>query len=99
MIKKERIIDKLYRASFEHDTCQASRDGINMCDRPAIGAHCNDKEYSGIAQKVDDNLIFPLCHECHMDQHANPGSDWWLANILKPQMRRRYKGWKRSMRK
>lgn len=99
MQKGQRLIDKKYRESFKDSTCEASRDGVNLCGLPAVGAHCNDEEYSGIAQKVTDQLIFPLCHECHLDQHANPGSSWWLNNVLKPQMRRRYRNWKQEMRK
>lgn len=89
----KRIVDKAYRKSFEHSTCVASRNGTDLCGQDAVGAHMNDEGYSGISQKVSDDEILPLCHWCHTDQHANPGTSWWYHKVLKPQARRRYKNY------
>ena len=91
----KRIVDKQYRASFKDSICLASRDGTNVCGRPAVGAHINDGEFSGFGQKASDDLIWPLCDECHRSQHDNPGADWWLKNVLKPMARRKYRDWKK----
>ena len=94
--KKKRIVDEAYRKSFKDSVCQASRDGINICGQPAIGAHINTEEYAGIGQKADDDLIFPLCHECHLAQHKDDNASWWLNNVLKPQARLRYRRFKQG---
>lgn len=90
----ERIKDVKYRKSYEDSFCMASRNGTDFCGRPACGAHINDEECAGIAQKASDDLTWPLCQQCHSDQHANPGASWWLENVFKPMARRRYREWK-----
>lgn len=84
---------KYLHGGYIHSTCAASRDGINLCGWPSVGAHCRTGNEGGTAYKPSDDLTCPLCFDCHMDQEANPGSTWWLDHVLKPQMRRRYKDW------
>lgn len=85
---------KKYRQSFKDRTCEASRDGINLCGRPAIGAHVRVGEYAGTGTKPSDNLICGLCGECHADQEDNQGNWWWIEKVFKPQLRRNYREWK-----
>lgn len=94
----ERLVDKAYRHPYKDATCLASRNGIDLCMRSAVGAHCRAGEYAGGAQKPTDQLTIPLCHECHSDQelYQGPQAEWWLENVLKPQMRRRYRRWRRG---
>ena len=94
----KRLVDEKYRKSFQGDSCEASRNGIDLCGERAadtvVGAHINDEEYSGGGQKADDDLLWPLCFECHADQTALPGLSWWGNNVLKPQTRRRDREWR-----
>lgn len=92
----QRIVDKAYRKSFEHRTCVASRNGIDLCDLPSVGAHMNDEGYSGWGQKVSDDEILPLCHGCHADQTKSPGTSWWYHKVLKPQARRMYRDFRKG---
>lgn len=89
-----KVEDDAYRKSYKDSVCHASRNGIDLCGLPAVGAHCRTGEYAGGATKPSDDLTWPLCHKCHMDQEADPGPEWWLENVLKPMMRRRYRKWK-----
>lgn len=93
-----RIEDIPYRQSFKHLTCTASTNGIDLCGKPALGAHMNDEGFSGHSQKVSDDEIWDLCDDCHKDQGANPGTSWWYHKVLKPQARRKYREWKNSKR-
>lgn len=91
---RPKVVDEAYRKSYKDSTCCASSNGVDLCGNPAVGAHCRTGELAGIGTKPSDDLTFPLCHECHADQERNIGAGWWLENVLKPQMRRRYREWK-----
>ena len=93
---RAKINDKEYRKSYASATCGASRNGIDLCGLPAVGAHCRTGEHAGMGTKPSDDLTFPLCNDCHMEQERTPGPQWWVQNVLKPQMRRRYREWKTS---
>ncbi len=91
---KPKVEDNAYRASFKDRTCEASSNGIDRCGLPCVGAHVRAGEYAGIGTKPSDDLIAGLCHEHHADQEANPGADWWINNVFKPMLRRKYRKWK-----
>ena len=38
---------RLYRQSYRDATCMASRNGIDLCGLPAVGAYCRTGEYAG----------------------------------------------------
>lgn len=97
--KVKPIRDKAYRRSFRDNPCCASRDGINLCGERAldtvVGAHIRTGEHAGIGNKPSDDLIIPLCHECHCNEEEGD-AEWYLENIVKPQARRRYREWLES---
>lgn len=91
---RPKIVDPAYRDSYRHRTCQASRNGVDLCGNPSIGAHVRTGECAGAGTKPSDDLTEALCDECHRDQESSPGPEWWIENVYKPQLRRRYKLWK-----
>ena len=91
---RPKVVDHEYRKSYRDRACCASRNGIDLCGESAIGAHIRAGEHAGTGTKPSDDLTFPLCHACHMDQESQPGADWWLKWVLKPQCRRAYRLWK-----
>lgn len=90
---RKRLRDRKYLDSFKSRTCMAS-DYIDLCGRPSVGAHIRTGGEGGAGLKPDDDLVVALCHECHMDQEANPGPEWWIERVFKPMMRRQYRRWK-----
>lgn len=90
---RPKVRDDKYRKSYKDSVCHASRNGVDLCGMPAIGAHCRTGELAGMGTKPSDDLTWPLCNECHADQERNIGAEWWLEKVLKPQMRRRYREW------
>jgi len=90
---RKKIEDNAYRKSFKDRTCEASRDGTNLCGRPAIGAHVRTGEVAGMGTKPSDDLIAALCTDCHRLQEENIGYWWWVEYFLKPQLRRNYREW------
>jgi hypothetical protein len=36
------------------------------------------KHNPGIGRKPNDKWVVPLCHECHMAQHARGERQWWV---------------------
>lgn len=94
----ERIVNHAYRQSYKDSVCIASRNEIDLCALPAVGAHIRAGEYAGRGQKPSDNLTLPLCDQCHRDQelYQGPQAEWFLENVLKPYLRRRYRRWQRG---
>lgn len=45
-----------------------------------------------MSMKASDALTVPLCFRCHMQQEAS-GPEWWIENILKPQLIQEYEDW------
>ena len=79
-----RIRDRQYLDSIQGSTCWA-------CGAPgAIGAHMRWGNEGGTALKPSDDLVCPLCNDCHMKQEDNPGPEWWVEHVLKPILRRAY---------
>lgn len=93
---RPKVEDDAYRKSYKDSTCAASRNGTDLCGMPSIGAHIRTGEYAGGATKPSDDLTDALCHECHMDQESQPGPEWWLERVYKPQRRRAYREWKQG---
>lgn len=91
---KPKVLDEVYRKSYKDRLCAASRNGIDLCAGPAIGAHIRAGEVAGTGTKPSDDLTEALCNECHMDQESHPGEKWWFENVYKPQRRRAYREWK-----
>ena len=87
--KQHHIKDLAYRKSFKGEDCLSC--GAN--DGTVVGAHMRWNEFSGMGRKPSDALIVPLCGTCHADQEANPGPEWWVENVLKSILRRRYLNW------
>lgn len=93
---RPKVEDKAYLHSYRDRTCVASRNGIDLCGNPAVGAHVRVGETAGMGTKPGDNLTIPLCWQCHADQEAEPGYRWWVENVLKPMARRQYREWKQQ---
>lgn len=87
--KSPRIADQKYLRSMKDRPCAA----CGAEDGTVVGAHMRWHEFSGMGRKPDDALVVPLCFECHADQEANPGPEWWAQNVLKPMLRQRYQDW------
>ena len=88
--KQIHIEDPKYRKSFDGETCWSC--GAN--DGTIVGAHIRWNEFPGTGRKPSDDLIAPLCFDCHQQQESNPGPDWWVQNVLKPIIRKRYQDWR-----
>lgn len=90
------VRDTAYRKSFRGNSCEASRNGIDLCGETSVdtvvGAHIRTGECSGFGNKPSDDLVIPLCYECHCHEGSG-GLEWYLENIVKPQARRRYREW------
>jgi hypothetical protein len=93
--EEKRIVDHEYRQSYKDRRCEASSNGTDLCGLPCIGAHMRTGEFAGGAQKPSDDLTVGLCTSHHADQEDNPGPEWWLENVFKPQLRRKYRDWKK----
>lgn len=91
---KSKVYDEQYRKSYKDRPCAASRNGIDLCGDLSIGAHIRTGEVAGMGTKPSDDLTEGLCNVCHMDQEAQPGPEWWIENVYKPQRRRAYREWK-----
>lgn len=89
--KTIKVRDRKYLDSFNGDVCW----GCGSIGT-TVAAHVRDGELAGMGSKPDDDLTVPLCASCHADQEANRGAEWWLENVLKPILRRRYVQWKRK---
>lgn len=84
----ERIRDRRYLDSFAGRACEACGGHHGV-----IGAHVRTGQAGGASLKPSDHLVVALCHRCHADQEAAPGPEWWLENVFKPLLRRRYAAW------
>lgn len=91
---RPKVEDEAYRRSFRDRTCIASYNGVDLCGLAAIGAHVRTGEYAGIGTKPSDDLICPLCDTHHREQESQPGPEWWMEKVLKPQLRRMHREWK-----
>lgn len=78
-----------YRRSARGRACEA----CGRQDGTIVGAHVRSGEHAGMGQKPDDALLCWLCGECHADQEAHPGPEWWFTHVFKPMLRRRYERW------
>lgn len=45
------------------------------------------KQSPGIGRKPADKHVLPLCHTCHMDQHANGELSWWRSHGIDDPLR------------
>jgi len=88
--KTKPIRDKKYLRWIAGHNC------IN-CDAYDVGtivaAHIRWGHEGGTSLKPGDDLTVPLCFDCHADQEAHPGPEWW-ANALKNRLREQYLHWK-----
>lgn len=91
---RKRLRDREYLDSYEHEKCSASWNGVDLCSLPCIGAHIRTGLEGGGSLKPDDDLTDGLCDGHHRDQENNPGPEWWMENVYKPQRRRAYRKWK-----
>ncbi len=94
-LKEKRLRDKKYLASYKDAPCLVCElIGIRADTMDVVGAHIRTGHSGGMGLKPDDNLTLPLCYFHHMDQEDNPGAGWWVANIVAPMARKRYRDWK-----
>ena len=84
--REPRHEDERYRRSFAGTPCES----CDCEDGTTIPAHVRTGHEGGMGMKPDDQLIVGLCFECHQDQEANPGPEWWVENVFKVWLRRRY---------
>lgn len=56
------------------------------CDAAHIRYHDLDagKDQTGIGRKPEDRWTVPLCHDCHMKQHARGERQWWKERNIDP---------------
>lgn len=94
--EERRTVDTAYRQSFKERVCEASDNGIDLCGLPCVGAHVRAGEYAGHAQKPSDDLIVGLCVRHHAEQESESGLHWWMENVWKPMLRRRYREWRKK---
>jgi hypothetical protein len=87
-----RIRDRKWLDTFEHKECWNCGRG----PKGVVGAHIRTGLEGGGSLKPGDDLVVPLCHDCHTDQESKPGPVWW-ANCLKSLARRAYARWKQSL--
>ena len=84
-----RIRDRKYLNSIHGQECWS-------CGKAeSVGAHIRVGNEGGTGLKPSDDLVVPLCNDCHMDQEANPGPMWWVENVLKPIARDRFEQWQK----
>ena len=83
--REPRHEDERYRRSFAGTPCESC--GIE--DGTTVPAHVNWQE-GGLSMKAHDWLIVGLCFNCHREQTANPGPEWWVTHVLKVWLKRRY---------
>lgn len=96
---ERRYEDPAYLAAYDGSTCVASDDKKNLCGKPSVGAHISVNENGktrGAGMKTHDYWTLPLCHEHHLRQEDNPGSDWWVDHVLKPMAYQRFLTQKRK---
>lgn len=91
-----RVKDKAYRDSAKGRECE-------RCGKPGhtgevVAAHVRTGLEGGTSYRPSDDLVVFLCSPCHLlakdAQERHPGADWWLNEIFKPWLRRRYQLWK-----
>ena len=79
------------------------REGQGRCEAcgeitgSTVAAHVRFGTDGGTGMKPSDFYTVALCHDCHADQEANPGPEWWYRNVFLKILGRRY--WKWSMQK
>jgi hypothetical protein len=49
-----------------------------------MGTLYGDKPVTGLGRRPDDRHAVPLCHTCHMDQHAIGELSFWEAVGIAP---------------
>ncbi len=91
---KAKVTDEAYLKTYRDYPCAASDDGVNICGRDSVGCHIRTGEVSGIGTKPGHDLTEGLCHEHHMAQESQPGPEFWIERVYKPQRRRAYREWK-----
>ena len=57
-------------------------------------AHMRTGQQAGMGRKPSDTMVAPLCRQCHTEQEANPGADWWMINVVPTLMGERYQQWR-----
>lgn len=95
----EKIDDPEYLASYNGSACVASDNGIDLCGSPAVGCHIRAYENGktcGGGEKPNDDLTESLCASHHTEQ-AQDEKWFWIERVYKPQRRRAYQRWKRSL--
>lgn len=83
--KNPRVKDRAYLDGFRDTDCEAC--GAN--DGTVVGAHVRTGGEGGTGYKPHDYLTVGLCFDCHCEQEANPGPEWWMR-VFKRMLKKRY---------
>jgi len=87
-----RIRDRNWLDAHHAMTCWVPGCATVGCDP----AHVRAGQGGGTGLKPSDDLVYPLCHAHHSEQHGWPGGEenWWIERVIKPAARKRYERWK-----
>lgn len=76
--KDKKIRDERYLGQVRGEPCL-------ICGTGGEAHHVMFAEHRGMAQKVGDNWVVPLCHHCHMELHAfGDERSWWDIHGIEP---------------